>query len=225
MRLTFTILFFLCTILLKGQNDYLSLGFDDNGICIGNSAFYNGLRLNFVDTDVDEINGVSIAARTHAKFTNGLIIGILAVDDGISNGVQISGLLAGGTKHNGLTLSCFFLGARKFNGFGVAGILGAADTLNGFLCAGAYIGHYSDSETMLINGIAIAGGGIRAVKIKGFALSLIKNTFKKQNGVSISAINEADELHGVQFGLINHAKNNRKIFRWTPFFNFNFRKK
>ena len=61
--------------------------------------------------------------------------------------------------------------------------------------------------------------------MNGAAVSAIYNQFDTLRGISISTVNLAHQLHGFEFGLINHAGNNRKPFRWTPFFNFNLRKK
>ena len=62
--------------------------------------------------------------------------------------------------------------------------------------------------------------------MKGVSVSLIYGNINDvQQGVSVGAYNITEQLHGFQFGLINYAHNNRKIFRLTPFFNFNLRNK
>ena len=66
--------------------------------------------------------------------------------------------------------------------------------------------------------------GCHTHKLNGLSVSLFKNVVGIQNGVAISAFNRARELHGIQFGLINYAANNRPLFRYMPFVNFNFKK-
>jgi hypothetical protein len=61
--------------------------------------------------------------------------------------------------------------------------------------------------------------------MNGIATSAMFNKFDTLHGTSISIVNLANQLHGFEFGLLNHAGNNRKPFRWTPFFNFNLRRK
>jgi hypothetical protein len=94
---------------------------------------------------------------------------------------------------------------------------------------------YSDDNTTFdisndfsggkISGLALSAGLVTTDKMNGMAASALFNHFDTLHGVSISTVNLVKQLHGFEFGLINHAANNRKPFRWTPFFNFNLRKK
>ncbi len=40
-----------------------------------------------------------------------------------------------------------------------------------------------------------------------------------QNGLAVGGLDDAQELHGVQIGLINGARNNKPPFRWVPILN------
>jgi hypothetical protein len=42
-----------------------------------------------------------------------------------------------------------------------------------------------------------------------------------QRGLAIGIYNRAEELHGVQIGLLNRADNNKPPFRWLPIVNLN----
>ena len=226
MKKTLIILSIFLSPILIGQNNHLSLGHKGNGICFGNSSKYNGIRLNGWDKNVQNINGINISGFCNSIKINGISIGIIASLDSISNGLKIGGLATYAEHHNGIALSGLILGGSKFNGIGFAGISPFADTLNG-----VFVGLYgitplsSYDSIKIINGLAIGGLGITSSKMNGLAISCLTNVFDKQNGVSISFFNRAEELYGFQFGLLNYAGNNRRIFRWIPLLNFNFRKK
>lgn len=212
---------------LLGQNRYLSIGLKKCGIGIGNAAVYNGLRLNLWDKNARQLNGINISALSRIEKVNGISLGLLVSADSNSNGIKVGGLYAHATgTHNGLALSCIGIGGKKFNGLGLSGWI-SADTLNGVFAGwigpGIIMPEASDS-ILLINGLTGGLVGNCAVEMNGLALGFIINAFIKQTGMAVAVINSAEELHGIQFGLINRAANNRKLFRWTPFVNFNFRK-
>ncbi len=225
MKTTLTIILLFFSTILFGQNRHLSLGLKRNGICFGNSADYNGIRLNLWDINVTNINGLNISGLSKSQIFNGVSIGIIASIDSIGNGIKIGGLGALAQKYNGLAIGGLFVFAEKINGVGIAGFSPMGDTLNGL-----FVGFYGvtewdiDRNIKVINGIAIGGLGVKSRKINGLALGVFYNSFEIQNGVSFSTFNKTKELHGLQFGLLNYAENNRKLFRWTPLINFNFRK-
>lgn len=211
MRIALTISLILLTTILHGQNNYFNLGLKGNGICAGNSSNYNGIRLNLWDKNVNSINGLTISGLSQCIQ---------------SNGIQIGGLAAYAKKHNGLVISGLFIGGDKYNGVGITGLSPFADTLNGLFVGLWGVTPWSRYDTIhVVNGIAIGGLGVYASKLNGLAIAILRNTFDKLNGVSIACFNTTEEFHGFQFGLLNYAGNNRKLFRWTPFFNFNLRKK
>lgn len=225
MRITLTILFLFLTTILFGQNRHLSFGLKGNGICFGNSSAYNGIRLNLWDKNVNCINGLNISGLSRSRKLNGFSIGIVASLDTISNGLKIGGLATYAKRHNGIVLSGLFLTGEKYNGIGLAGLSPFADTLNGLFVGLWGVTPWSRYDTIkVINGIAIGGLGVSSSKINGFAMAFLLNSFDKQNGISIALLNETNELHGFQFGLLNHARNNRRLFRWTPLININLRK-
>lgn len=225
LKITSTILLLFLTAILFGQNRHLSIGLKGNGICFGNSSDYNGIRFNLLDKNVNIINGLNISALSKSRKSNGLSFGIIISMDTISNGLKIGGLATHAKLHNGLALSGLFLAGEKYNGLGLSGLSPFADTLNGFYVGLWGVTPWSRYDTIkVINGIAIGGIGVSSSKIKGLAVAFLLTSFDKLNGVSIACLNETEELHGFQFGLLNHAKNNRRLFRWTPFINFNLRK-
>lgn len=251
MRATLTIFFIFLATILFGQNRHLSLGLKGNGICFGNSSKYNGIRLNIWDKNVNGINGLNVSGLSEVGRSNGLSIGILELLDSISNGIKIGGIVLGtktngislggivsndtisnglkigilgawSKRHNGIAMSVLSLNGEKFNGFGLAGFNVKTDTLNGLFIGTGVTSDFGDS-LKVINGIAISIFGIISSKLNGLAVSVGLNFIDKQKGVAFALVNSTSELHGFQFGLINHAGNNRPLFRWMPLINFNLR--
>lgn len=138
----------------------------------------------------------------------------------------MGGLAAKANKHIGLALAGIYLSGVKLNGVGLSGFSIKADTLNGVFVGLLQVASMIRSDSIrVINGLAVAIWGVIASELNGAAVSWFLNMFQKQNGISISAANVADELHGFQFGLINYAGNNRRFLKFTPVLNFNLRKK
>src|SRR5690606_15687214 len=88
-----------------------------------------------------------------------------------------------------------------------------------------------------IRGLAFGGYRVRARGIEGLSLSVAMTrtddltggavgAYNKvrggQRGISIGIFNTAEELRGVQIGLLNHAANNPPPFRWLPLINASF---
>jgi hypothetical protein len=225
MKMIPIVLLVLVSTYLFGQNKHLGLGIKRYGLSIGNSANYNGIRINFEDKNVNEINGLNIAGISDIGKLNGMNIGILFSLDSLSNGIEIGGLSLKFIKHNGFALGTLCLTGEKINGIGITGLALFADTLNGVFVGPIGIMPRHDPDSIrIINGLSI-GGGVIASKMNGVSFGYFGNIFEKLNGVAIGGINLASELHGFQIGLINHAHNNRRFFRWTPIVNFNLRQK
>ena len=97
--------------------------------------------------------------------------------------------------------------------------------MNGLFFGGLGVaGRTPKMPIKVINGAAAGLLAVGAEKISGVMISPIWVYSNKQYGVSIAGFNKTENLHGVQFGLLNYAGNNRKLFRWLPLINFNFSK-
>src|SRR6185295_9940177 len=72
---------------------HLGLTYHDYGIAIGNAARTNGLRINFIDADLDVVNGVNLTIwKPREPLTgrvNGLAIGIVGPGAEELNGIAI----------------------------------------------------------------------------------------------------------------------------------------
>jgi len=88
-----------------------------------------------------------------------------------------------------------------------------------------------------LRGFAVGGYKVEARDMKGLAASVARIKTSAMTGVSIGAYNEirgrqtglsiglfntADELKGVQIGLLNRARNNPPPFRLLPLINVHF---
>lgn len=216
----------LIPILIHGQNRHLTIGCNDNGIIIGNSKKSNGLRLNLWDRDIDTINGLSISGLSESAKTNGISLGLIANFDSTINGISIGGLTGGSRKINGVALGGLGAGGGTINGLGIAGLGVTGDTLNGLFC-GLFGCYYCNADPISrINGVTFGFlTGSVAREFNGLSVGVLFNDYSNQKGVAIAAYNKTSELHGFQFGLLNYAGNNKKLFRWLPLMNFNLRKK
>ncbi|MGW8282690.1 MAG: hypothetical protein ACWGON_05280, partial [Gemmatimonadota bacterium] len=86
-----------------------------------------------------------------------------------------------------------------------------------------------------VTGVTVAGLGVVSDRaIRGLAAALLKvdtrdlrgvtvagwtRVRRTQKGLSIALFNQAEELHGVQLGLLNFAGNNHGLARWVPLVN------
>ncbi len=222
MRSFFIYILLAISTITYSQNKHLSIGHRNKGLCFGNSKSYNGVRLNFIDKNVNKINGLNISFFSKYTKSNGVKFSIQS-ESGCSNGVNLTVWGLTDEISNGLT---FATGAfcDKINGFGIGLLSLAADSLNGVFISGI-VGttNWTYNHIKNVNGLTIGIIiGVQSIQLNGFAIGGYNDT-EKQNGVVVGLYNETDQLHGLQFGVWNVAKNNI-YFKKTPFINFNFRK-
>ncbi len=220
------LLLILLPTFLIGQNGHFSFGIKNNGICFGNSNKYNGVRLNLIDNNVDKVNGLSfnVAGLAFNKRVNGISFGLIGTTDSLMNGLQFGSIYTFSTKINGISITPFLL-ASEINGLQIVGVAAFVDTTNGVLISLFGTTPFDMIGSKIINGLAIGGVVINSEKVNGVIISGILCAADELNGVSFSCFNLTKSLHGFQFGLINYAANNRKLFRVMPFMNFNLKKK
>ncbi|HSD31465.1 MAG TPA: hypothetical protein VLB49_06115 [Gemmatimonadales bacterium] len=142
--------------------------------------------------------------------------GLAVVSDGAVDGVSVAGLAV--------------VGNGRVRGISAAGLAVVTDqTMTGLAVAGlAVVGGQG------LRGVAIGGVHVEGRWIEGLAISPIRTRTWDMTGVSIAGYNRikggqrgltigiynyAKQLHGVQLGLINNARNNRGILRVLPLIN------
>ena len=209
-----TVLFFIMILSVKplfSQGNYLCIGFNNNGLCFGSPKNFNGLKFGFFDRNVNDVNGCNIAIGCFTKKTNGVSLGLIAVNASRLNGLAIAG--------SGIGIE------SKFNGLGVSGLRIYADTLNGLFISlfGITEGRKGRYLIKEMNGLAIGGiVGVNCKTFNGVVLGILNKSIN-QNGLSFGLRNYTENLHGIQIGLWNIATN-KKYFRKLPFINFCFKK-
>lgn len=222
--LTVLALCWFVTAALNAQKIF-SLGSKQAGIGFGSTERYAGLRFNFRDTFSGNTSGAQFTFISRSTRHNGLSVGLFSNLDEWSNGVSLGGVASQATRKNGISLAGIFNVGQKMNGLHLAGLAVIGDTLNGVFMGGYGVTSWSpDDQIDQINGLAVAFLGVDAQQLRGVAVSGLLNQFEKQKGVSVGLFNVSDELHGIQIGLLNIAKNNRKGFRYLPFFNVHIKK-
>ncbi|MDZ4840027.1 MAG: hypothetical protein SGJ04_08475 [Bacteroidota bacterium] len=235
-------------------NKYINLGIAGYGLGIGNSKYYNGIRINAIDKKVNRVNGINFSLiYAEPLVMNGINISILTSSTEVSNGINLAGLINKTNKHNGILIAGLYGGTEQLNGLGIA-LYQFTNQMNGIFIGGGLGPSYASKvNKAMMNGVALSGIG-NAMSIfngasvglfgnynsvmNGLELSLIINENKKLRGlqiapynndslhigISIGGLNIAKQLYGFQFGLINIAKNNPRLFRVLPIFNCQFRR-
>ena len=123
-----------------------TIGKNGNGVSFGNSRRANGLRFNFNDNGIEQINGLNITFWKPYDNQNGTIkggaIGIWAPDAGIIRGVTLGGLGTRGQDVSGLMLNIVgYEGPENFRGLGLGLIASGAEIqFNGISVAGIVTG-------------------------------------------------------------------------------------
>lgn len=166
--------------------------------------------------------------------------GIGAGAGGSIRGVMVGGIGVGaGGNGRGIIVGGIGAGVGgDFTGMAAGGIgIGVGGTLRGIAVGGIGVG------ASAVRGIAIAGVGVGGKDLTGVFLSPITvkladdgvlrgiavSAFNdgrrgEQRGLMIGILNIANQLHGVQLGVLNIARGNPKGRRVLPLVNWNFAK-
>ena len=181
------------------------VGLNASGLATVANGELTGINLAGLATVGDgNVRGISIAGL--AVVANGGIDGLAAaglatVTDGDLHGAAIGGLAtvvdgdAKGIMAGGLANVV----NGGFKGIAVGGLANVIDNVHGIeVTAGK-------AESWEMSGASIAGWN----KVKGPA-----------RGLAIAVFNDVHELHGLEIGLLNRARNNHGISEWLPVVNF-----
>lgn len=145
------------------------------------------------------------------------LAGLGVVSEGTVAGINLAGL--GLIAERGIHgLNAALLGVvteRELRGITVTG-LGAVAEGN---VVGLTVGGLGVVSDHAIRGIGAALLKVDTRDLRGISVAGWTRVRHTQNGLSIGLFNQAEELHGVQFGLLNYAGNNRGLARWLPIMN------
>ena len=200
------------------------------GLTFGNSARTNGIRFNFVDDHVEEVNGLNFTfwkPKENPDFKmHGISFALVGARYEEAWGINLAGGGINGSNITGINLAGFGMNGSNFKGINLAGIsiglklkkltgLGVDDDkITGFTYGTLGIGSKE------IKGVGLSVGGIWCNEFKGLGVGSIQRAKKKMSGLSIGLLNMTKRLYGVQIGLINYVEDNPPLRRILPFFNF-----
>ena len=146
--LKIVILFLVCVEPASTQS--LDLAIKNYGISIGDSRRINGLRLNFRDRRLRQVNGINATFWTPHQPGRGQV-----------NGLALGLPLTGAEKINGIAIGVFGAGAEtslKGIAMGLVGV-GAGEDISGIMIAGIGVGSGGDVTGITFGGIAVGSGG------------------------------------------------------------------
>lgn len=189
--------------------------------------------------------GLGSGGSLHGAFVGGLgvgsgqdIVGIVVGGLGAGASRDIKGIVVGGAgvgaagEVKGIAIGGLGVGAGgDLTGLAIGGIgVGSGGKLRGVAIGGLGAGAED------VRGLALAGFGAGARDVRGALVSLGWNRLEHgtlrgvsissfnqmkgaQRGLAIGIVNYAEELHGVQIGLLNIARNNSPGTRVLPLIN------
>ncbi len=189
-------------------------GGDLKGIALGGLGVGSGGKVTGI-----MLGGLGVGAGGDVT---GLTFGGLGVGSGGDiRGIQVGGLAVGAAGELfGLSIGGLGVGSGKhLKGIAIGGIGVGSPKISGLAVGGLGVGGRE------IAGVALAVGVVRIADhgyFKGLSASAFNYMEGRQTGLAIAIVNYAEELNGVQLGLINIAKNNPDYFRILPFLNLHF---
>ncbi|MEP6730672.1 MAG: hypothetical protein ABJE10_08535 [bacterium] len=205
----------------------LGAGGEMTGIGIGGIGVGAGGRMKGIF-----LGGIGVGTGGDAE---GLLIGGIGVGGGGNvRGIAIGGIgVGGGGSFTGLSIGGIGVGSGgDVTGVSIGGIgVGAGGTLTGLAIGGIGVGAPTARGVMIggiatgaqeMHGIMLAGAYNKIDKgsLRGLAVAPYNDIRGVQHGWAIGVINIADELDGVQVGLLNIARNNPSGRKVLPIVNW-----
>ena len=220
----------------------VNLTIGGTGLAIGNIPRVNGIRINFRDYHLDEVNGLNLTLWPPQKnhraggIVRGLAFGLTAPTADRIQGISLGGLavVAGGGSLTGINVGGLAVVAAEgvarginLGGLAVVGVEGVEGLSIGGLAVaseeyvrGLSLGGYK-VDAPVGSGMAGAVWKVEVDDFKGLSVAAWNEHDSRARGLSIGLFNRTEELHGIQIGLLNYAGNNLR-FRWLPVINAHF---
>jgi hypothetical protein len=191
------------------NHDFVGFGFSGLGV-VANGDF----------TGVS-IAGLGAVANGRMRGVSVALVGV--VGNGGISGITVSGVgVVTNGEYHGLAIAGVGVVANQgIHGYalGGAGVIAKGGTITG----GAVTLY--KVEARAIHGFSVAGLYLKTWDLTGLGIGAYNRVRRTQVGLTIGLLNVARELHGVQLGLINIAKNNKAPFRVLPILNLNLTKR
>ncbi|PSQ75489.1 MAG: hypothetical protein BRD35_08895 [Bacteroidetes bacterium QH_7_62_13] len=206
---------------VRGAVDGLLVG----GLATVSESPVRGMAIGSVGAGVGApATGVLLAGGTAVTTDRGrglILGGAVAGTGGPSIALLAGGLVAGTTDRlYGAAVSPGLVGAGgRLVGLGVGGLAaGSRDAVQGLMVGGAAL------RAQRLTGLGVTAGYayVSDGPLQGGSIAAVNHINGTQRGLTIGLFNYARELHGVQVGLINVARNNSFWRRILPGLNFSF---
>jgi hypothetical protein len=203
----------------------LNIPFRKYGVSIGNSYRFNGIRINFADSNVQRINGLNLTLWTKYKSVynkdatiNGISIGVFptvrrmqplnifilgAAGVEYLNGISVAGIGMASARINGLGIGGAMLGGEVINGITVSGLFSYCEkSINGFNISGLAMLTRGD-----INGFASGIAGVYSEgSIRGMAVTAGYLKAGTTTGITLSGYANINQVNGLSIALLNRTK-------------------
>lgn len=157
-------------MMINGYSQGLNIPSSNYGISIGNSVRFSGVRFNFIDKNIERINGISFSiwnANNDDEITGSI--------SGLTFGLPMS---YGSAYKNGISLALFGTGARNdLKGIHIGGLAaGAGEDMAGINIGGLAVGAGKNMQGISLSGLALgAGENMSGINIGGLATGAGKN--------------------------------------------------
>jgi hypothetical protein len=177
------------------------------GLGVGGGSSVDGIAIGGL--------GVGIGGRLRGVAIGGLGVG----GGGDIEGIAIGGLGVGsGGNVTGIAIGGAGVGAGgRFHGLGIGGLGVGAPRLDGIAISAFAVGAQHATGALIAPWVKIEHGQLRGVAVGGF-----NQVRGLHHGLAIGIVNYADELEGLQLGLINVARNNPSGAKVLPVVNAHF---
>jgi hypothetical protein len=207
-----------------GANELLK-GIFIGGLGAGSGGEIKGIAIGLMGAGAgSDITGITLGGLGAGGGGNvrGITIGGLGAGaSGNVTGIIIGGLGAGaGENVQGITIGGVGAGCGKelqgiaFGGIGVGAPVVRGVALSVFAAGGDHL-----------HGIMLAGGWVRVSdggSSRGITCAAFNQIKGEQNGLSVGIVNYTRSIKGLQIGLINIVRENRRFLRILPLMNFHF---
>lgn len=166
-----SLLLFIMTPIHGAQAQSLDLTLAGYGLSVGNSKRITGIRINAVDQNVQEVNGLNLTlwnpGENPIAVYRGMALGLIGTKAQRITGIAISGIGVNAREEvMGLAAGTLGVGTETLTGLAVGGIMvDVRKHFRGINLAGAWTGN---SEQL--DGLAISLGGATARHLRGVAI-------------------------------------------------------
>jgi len=177
----------------------LDLAVSGYGLSIGNSSRFTGIRINVVDQQVEQVNGLNLTlwnpGKNPSASYNGVLVGLIGTKAKRINGIALSGIGVNAREDlRGIAAGLLGVGAGRLTGI-AAGLITVdiKERVRGITLAGIWTGGCQQFD-----GLAISPGAAMPQNVRGATIGLFAGGEQSLSGLSLGLGGFfAARLHGV----------------------------